>query len=573
MRSLSVSLIMLFSSPLAAEPQSGTGGAVASARPEATRAGVEMLAMGGNAADAAVATAFALAVAEPYASGIGGGGFATIKMGDEILFLDFREVAPLAATEDMFVKDGEPQADKARNGPLAVAVPGAVAGYLHLHEKYGRLSRRQVLAPAIRLAKKGVRVDARYRRRGGYRLDLMRQDPAMAQAYLVRDEAGQWQLPALDSVLKQPDLAKTLQAISRRGAEGFYSGKVADALVADMQRRGGLLTHEDLQRYQVRERQPLVGQFMGHTILTAPPPSSGGQIVLTILNMLEAKGVDEKAWNQADALHHYIEASKQAFADRALLGDPAFVVDVTPMLIKKDRAQDLVAGIGESARSPTDIVAGAGLTLPEELRPQALPKESPDTSHLSVVDRDGNAIALTATINFYFGACIVAQGTGMIWNDHMDDFAIGAGVDNAYAIAGSAVNAVAPSKIPLSSMSPTLVLSGPELTDPVRLVLGSPGGPRIPTTVAQAIRNVLVYDMAIDRAIEMGRLHHQHSPDVVFVEQFNLDTQTLDALRTKGHTLKVQGRWSEAMGIEIDPETGIRWATSDARGIGSALLE
>lgn len=539
-------------------PAAGEKGIVASAHPEASAAGVSMLHQGGNAVDAAVATAFALAVAEPYASGIGGGGFALVRMGEDLRFVDFREVAPAKATREMYVRDGEAVRELSLDGPLAVAVPGAVAGYLDLHQRWGKLPRQAVLAPAIRLAREGVIVDERYRGYARHRAPVLRRDPEAAAIFLHEGEA-----PPLGWRLRQPALANTLEALAKEGPSIFYEGKIARAIAEDMKGRGGLLDLEDLRGYRVRDREPLLGSFRGHAIATAPPPSAGGVVVLSVLNALETLPPD-LPWRDVRELHLYIEASKRAYADRMLLGDPDFVEAPIETLISKERAQAWVEAIGHDATPPEAIV------LPQDGAPIL---EGAHTSHLSVVDAEGNAVSLTTTINTPFGAAIVAKGTGVLLNNEMDDFASAPGVPNAYGIVGAEANAIAPGKVPLSSMSPTIVFAGPTPDAPVRLVVGSPGGSRIPTTVVQVIVNHLVHGAPVDVAVAQGRIHQQHLPEAVFVEPFALDATTAGLLMLRGHRLVEGGTWSNATVIAVDPETGLRTGAADPRGVGAAIAE
>lgn len=555
-----LALYALLLLPLAgrALPAAGEKGMVASAHPEASAAGVAMLRQGGNAVDAAVATAFALAVVEPYASGIGGGGFALVRMGDELAFLDFREVAPARAHRDMYLRDGAAVRELSLDGPLAVAVPGAVAGYLELHRRWGKLPRAAVLAPAIRLAREGVVVDERYRAYARHRAPVLRRDPEAAAIFLHEGE-----VPALGWKLRQPALAKTLEILAEEGPAAFYEGPIARAIAADMQERGGLLDLEDLRSYRVRERPPLLGSFRGHAIATAPPPSAGGVVVLSVLNAMETLPAD-LPWRDVRALHLYIEASKRAYADRMRLGDPDFVQVPVQELVSKERARAWVEAVGH------DATPSASIAVPQGSTPAV---EGEHTSHLSVVDAEGNAVSLTTTINTPFGAAIVAKGTGILLNNEMDDFASAPGVPNAYGIVGSEANAIAPGKVPLSSMSPTIVFGGPTPDAPVRLVVGSPGGSRIPTTVIQVVLNHLVHGAPIDVALAQGRIHHQHLPEEVFVEPFALDATTIGLLRLRGHRIVEGGTWSNATAIAVDPETGLRTGAADPRGVGAAIAE
>ena len=553
-----------------------------------------MLRQGGNAVDAAVATAFALAVVEPYSSGIGGGGFAIVKMDKALTFLDFREVAPAAATRDMFVKDGVPNPMLSRDGITAVAVPGAVAGYLGMHKRYGKLTRAQVLAPAIKLAEEGFVMNPVFRRDVEWRIDELRKDPEATKAFLAIDAQGVGQNPELGVMWKQPDLAWTLRELVDGGADAFYKGSVAKKLVEDQTARGGIMTARDLARYRVREHKPLMGTFRDHAVATAPPPSAGGEVLLTLLNMLETQPAD-RAYRDPGALHLYVESSKRAFADRYLIADPKFVRDVTRELTTKERAQKLVAMIGDQASSAFDVPPGQAATLPPGVIPKVPlvvkpgatgdmpltggaaqapdPVKQPHTTHLSVVDADGNAVSLTATVNYAFGSCVVAKGTGVLWNDEMDDFSVAPGVPNTYGVVGSEANAVAPGKVPASSMTPTMVFEGPTTDSPVRLVVGSPGGPRIPTTVAQIILNYFDAKADVQQAVAMGRVHHQHLPDTVMIERLGIDAATLTELEKRGHRIKRQETWSNATAIAIDPNTKVRTGSADPRGVGSAMAE
>lgn len=565
MRALLLFLALLFSLPAAALPAASTGGMVVSAHPAATEAGVAMLRQGGNAVDAAVATSFALAVVEPYSSGIGGGGFALVRMGDDLRFLDFREVAPQAATSELYVRDGAVDPRLSLDGPLAVAVPGAIAGYLELQARWGKLSRAAVLAPAIRLAEEGVAIDERYRAFARHRAEALRQDSGAAAIFLQDGE-----VPALGWRLVQRDLGKTLRALAARGPAPFYQGPIGAATVADLQGRGGILSSDDLARYEVRDREPLLGSYLGHAIATAPLPSGGGAVILTVLNVLETLPT-HTPWRDPTALHLMIEASKRAFADRQAFGDPAFVDVPMEALTSKGRALRLLQGIGWKATPPGQVQPWMGLEAEATPPTRDAGAAGAHTSHLSVIDAAGNAVSLTTTINTPFGAAIVAKGTGILLNNEMDDFASAPGVPNAYGIVGSEANAIAPGKIPLSSMAPTIVFQGPTTSSPVRMVVGSPGGSRIPTSILQVIHNHLAHGAPVDVAVAQGRLHQQHLPEEVFVEPLALDAATSGLLLLRGHKLRETGhRWSNVTAIAVDPETGVRTGAADPRGVGTA---
>ncbi len=587
--------------PLAANaaPAAGMKGVVASGHPDATAAGIAMLRAGGNAVDAAVATAFALAVVEPYSSGVGGGGFATLKVGKTVTFLDFREVGPGAAKHDMFVTNGVVDQKAAQDGIRASCEPGAVAGYLTLLERFGKLKREQVLAPAIALAENGFAMNEIYRRDAEWRIDVLRKDPEASRVFLVPDAQGVPQVPPLGTILKQHDLAATLHSISDKGAQAFYSGDVAKKLAQDMTDRGGLVSLKDLASYKVREHPPLAGSFRGHAIITAPPPSAGGEVLLTLLNIFETLPAN-RAFRDPAALHLYVEASKRAFADRYLIADPKFARDVTKQLTSKERAKKLAALITDKATSSWDVPSGQGADLPPGTIPKVPlvvkpegqvdsphtggsasakapdppnPTKSPHTTHLSVVDADGNAVSLTTTVNYPFGACVVAKGTGILWNDEMDDFAVAVGVPNAYGVVGSEANSIAPGKVPVSSMTPTIVFEGPTTDSPVRLIVGSPGGPRIPTTVAQVVLNYFDAGANVQEALALGRVHHQHLPDVISIEELGVDASTIADLEKRGHAIKRQHTWSNATAIAIDPQTHVRTGAADPRGVGAAMAE
>lgn len=573
--------ILLFSLTFAANslasPSAGHRGMVVSAHPLATQAGVNILRSGGNAADAAATVAFVLAVVEPYSSGIGGGGFALIKNNDEVKFLDFREVAPKTASRDMYIRNGKADTTLSRDGILSVAVPGAVAGYLELQARHGKLSRPAVLEQAIEFAQTGFPVTTRYQGYAQKRLSELVKDPEISRIFLEPTGPGTFAVPPIDYLIKQPDLARTLELISQNGSKVFYEGEIAARLTADMRKRGGIVSKQDLSEFKIRYREPLVGSYRGHAVVSSPPPSSGGQIILSLLNVMET--LEKPAsFRSVERLHLYIEASKRAFADRALLGDPdylSYLPGLIPHLIAKDRGSLIASELAQRATPAANVLPAQGSALPIDVPRTSGASHSAgrDTTHLSVVDSEGNAVAMTTTVNYSWGACIVAKDTGIIWNDEMDDFAAAPGVPNAYGIVGSHANAVEPGKVPLSSMSPTFVFQNDTTTGELMIVVGSPGGSRIPTTVAQAIMHVVDDGANAQEAITLGRVHHQHLPDLVFVEDFALEPATMRALEAKGHKLHTGGRWSNATIITIDAQTGVRYGAADPRGIGTALAQ
>ena len=556
-------------------PASGNRYAVASAHPLATEAGIQMLESGGNAADAATAVAFVLAVVEPYSSGLGGGGFALTHFDSKVQFLDFRETAPANATREMYIVEGKPRNDLSRDGILSVAVPGAIKGYLGLQERLGQLPRAKVLEPALKYAREGFPVTARYQKYATWRLKLLQSDTHTASIFLKKDENGVWSVPPLGTLILQPDLADTIQILSSEGAAAFYQGELGEKLVADIKLRGGIFQVDDLKNYQTKDRSPMFGHFKGHLVVSSPPPSSGGAIVLSTLGILEHV-TPPTSPRDAGWLHSVIESWKYAYADRALLGDTDFVPtakQLLPRLIAPKRTKRLADSLSVKSRPAMEIRAGtlvdaSGIPVGENLGYEDNP--SNDTSHLSVVDGDGNAVSMTTTVNYSFGSGIVARGTGILLNDEMDDFAVAPGIPNAYGIVGSDANAVAPGKVPLSSMSPTFVFQGETVGSGLKMVLGSPGGSRIPTTVMQGIWNHLLFGMNAQDAIDFPRIHHQHLPDKVFVESHGLDPETLQRLKERGHALEVGKTWSNATIITIDAKSGRLDAAADKRGDGTA---
>ncbi|MBS1153503.1 MAG: Gamma-glutamyltranspeptidase [Myxococcaceae bacterium] len=555
--------LALGSSPSLAE-RGFKQGAIAAAHPAASAAGALMLQQGGNAVDAVVAGAFTMAVVGPYHSGLGGGGFAVSWSAKEkqAVVLDFREVAPAAATREMFLRDGAAVGELSTDGALSVAVPGAVLGYLQLHERYGKLPRAVVLAPAIAAAKNGFPVGRKYQVAAEEREACLQQDPEAARIFLRPDASGTPRVPALGTILKQPELARTLEALAKSGAKSFYEGPTAKALADSVVRGGGRLTLADLKAYRTRDRAPLWGSYRGHKIATMPPPSAGGIAVLQVLGVLERTSPLGLASREVSVLHHYLEAARRSYVDRAkYLGDPAFNQIPLQKLISPAYFDELKASI-----DPKKATASAAL-LKLEAKPSARPEQK-NTTHLSVVDGEGNAVALTTTINYLFGSCLVGKGTGVLLNDEMDDFASQPGTPNKYGLVTGEPNAVAPGKVPLSSMSPTLVFQK-EQPDQVLLVVGSPGGSTIPTTVIQVISNVIDAQMDVTRAVGFGRIHHQWLPDAVRVDAWGLEPETQKKLEAMGHVFQPEIGWGDAEAVRVDPLTGLRSAASDPRGEGA----
>ncbi len=558
-------LILLALPALAARPY--RGGVVAAAHPLGSAAGNEMLTQGGNAVDAVVAAALTMAVVGPYHSGLGGGGFAVIKVPQGEFAFDFREVAPAGASHDMFLKDGQLIPGLSTDGALSVAVPAAVKGYLELHEKYGKLPRARVLAPAIRAAKNGFPVTPKYQSLATLRESCLRKDPEAARIFLRPNPEGLASVPAIGTIITQPDLAKTLQTLAAKGAAGFYEGPIAKAVAATIAANGGVLTEADLKAARTRWRAPLEGSYRGHRIITMPPPSGGGITLLQVLGVLEARGPKGPANREVDTLHVFIETLRRAAVDRArFVGDPDMQAVPTAELTSKAWVDKTLAAIDPKRATRSSTL------FPPELSKPTIPLDGglkpQNTTHISVIDKDGNAAALTTTVNYAFGSCLVAKGTGVLLNDQMDDFAAQPGTPNAYGLVTGEANAVAPGKIPLSSMTPTLVFMKDAPRD-VLLAVGSPGGSTIPTTVLQVISNVIDGSLDPVRAVGNGRIHHQWLPDDVMVDKTGLEPATLSALEAMGHVFKRVDGWGDAEAVFVDPITKLRYAGSDPRNEGA----
>jgi len=554
---------------------------VASIHELASQAGIEMLRAGGNAVDAAVATGFALAVVYPQAGNLGGGGFLLLRNANgKTHFIDFRERAPAAAVENMYL-DAQgnvlPESSKESSlvGYRAAGVPGTVAGFVYAEKQYGKLSIDKVIAPAIKLAREGFPLaydDAQDLKNDEY-LALF---PESKRIFL-RD--GNYYQPG--EIFKQPELARTLERLAKDPDE-FYHGAMARELAAAIHKGGGLITTEDLAAYEVKEREPIRGSYRGYEIISAPPPSSGGIALVEILNILEGFDLAKLGNRSAAAIHLESEAFRRAFYDRAeFLGDPDYAKIPVAQLIDKKYA----AAWRESI-DPNHASASKELKRPsfEELervaqRHPAGIREPRNTTHYSVVDADGNAVAVTTTLNDTFGSRVTAEGLGFLLNDEMDDFAAKQGVPNVYGLIQGPANAVGPGKRPLSAMTPTIVLrkDGPKKDglkdDKLFLVLGSPGGPRIITTVANILIGVVDFSLDIQEAVNAPRFHHQWLPDEIIVED-RLSPDTIDVLRSKGHRLKIddsRGDWGDGECIMVDPRTGELLGASDGRNNGKAV--
>ena len=518
----------------------------------ASTAGVEIMRRGGNAVDAACATAFALGVVNPAGSGIGGGGFMLIKRPTDAtpIVLDFRESAPAAASRDMYIKTGLPR-DASRVGGLAVGVPGEVAGCEEAVRRYGKLSLRRVLAPAIRLARRGFPA-------GGHLVKGIKHKrrEILARPGLAADFAPGGKPLTLGQQVRRRKLGRTLAAIARGGAKVFYRGWIAKDIVATVKAQGGVITGEDLAGYKVKQRTALVTEYRGHKVFTMPPPSSGGIAMIQTLNIIRRWHLRKLGHNSSRYVHLLSEALKHAFADRArYLGDTDFVKVPLARLVSRGYADRLAKRIGRGV-APIDSY---GSPAP----PKAPPRDS-GTSHLSVIDKDGTAVAMTTTINTGFGSMVVGRRSGIILNNEMDDFAARPGKPNAYGLIQSENNAVAPHKRPLSSMSPTIVTKDGK----ARLVVGGSGGPFIITATLQTLINVVDFRLHVRDAVSRSRIHHQWRPNKLFVEP-DLPADVGGALRKRGQKLKLMRHpFSAVQAVHVD-KAGLLYGASDPRKEGA----
>jgi gamma-glutamyltranspeptidase/glutathione hydrolase len=518
--------------PAASAPVRGRNAMVSSQNAIASQIGLETLLAGGNAVDAAVATAFALAVVHPEAGNIGGGGFLLAWVNGTSAVYDFREQAPAAASATMFLKDG--QYDRARHhqGALAVGVPGTVAGLAQAWHDGGRLPWKLLLRPAITLAREGFMVSDGLARSLKGELARMQAYPASLAQFSRQGVPYE-----MGDVLKQEDLAKTLTRIAESGTAGFYEGETAALIEREMKARGGLITREDLKRYAIYRRPALRGTYHGYEVLTAPPPSSGGICLVESLNVLETYDVKAMGFGSARYLHHVAETLRRAFADRArYLGDPAFAKDMpVERLVSKEYAASLRLTIQENKASNSSLESFQW------------PAESNDTTHLSVVDAEGGAVALTFTLEDAYGSRIVVPGAGFLLNNEMGDFNAGPGLTDATGLIGTEPNLAAPGKRMLSNMTPTILVKDKRAA----LVVGAAGGRKIPGTVLQIVLGVVDFDMNVQEAIDAPRISHQWLPDVILHEPFGLSSDTAEALRALGHRVEERpaGEWSRAHGI------------------------
>ncbi len=529
-------------------------GIVVSAESHASEVGKKIMQQGGNAVDAAVAVQFALAVTEPRAGNIGGGGFMVLHMADvTTTSLDFRERAPRKASKNMFIKDGEYQPDLSRRSALASGVPGVVDGMIKALERYGNLPLETVIAPAIKLAREGYPLTWLQAQDLNDKADEFKKYRSSTKYFTKKNGT-----PFKEGDLfVQKDLAETLDRISRMGRDGFYSGVTADKIVEEMERQSGIISYSDLKNYQSKWRDPITTSFNGYDLHIMPPPSSGSIAIAQMLTMLEDYNLNELGFNSAAYVHLITEVMRRAFADRAhFLGDPDFVnIPQTELMTEKYNKQRMESFSQNKATSSDDISHGNPIQV----------KESTETTHFSIVDNNGNAVAVTTTLNGSFGNKLAVDGAGFLLNNEMDDFTAQPGEPNMFGLIQGKANAVAPKKRMLSSMSPTIVTKN----DSTRMVLGAAGGPRIITATFHNFLNMAVFGMKPQKANSAPRFHHQWMPDKLYYEKFGLSPDTKEKLKEMGHTLSVTSGVGRAHTIYVD-ENGLKYGAPDPRGDGAA---
>ena len=531
-------------------------GMVVSAHSQSSLIGVSVLQKGGNAVDAAVATEFAMAVCYPGAGNLGGGGFMVIRTGDGITdFIDYREKAPLQASRDMYLgSDGTVVNGLTTETHLASGVPGTVDGMVTIHSKYGKLAFREVIQPAIDLARNGFKVTKDQAESFNYNRDNFLKKNKNRPAF-VKD--SDWKE---GDILIQPDLAETLERIRDNGRDGFYSGKTAQMIINEMHRGNGIISEQDLKEYKSIFRTPLTADYRGYKLISAPPPSGGGIILLQVLGMIEPYPLGDWGFHSVKAVHLIAEAEKRAFADRAeYSGDPDFVKIPVKGLLNRQYLSARLDNFNKSRASlSSDIFAGSPAGY-----------ESEETTHYTVVDKDGNAVSATTTLNGWFGNSIVVDGAGFLLNNEMDDFSVKPGIPNMSGLIGNEANSIEPGKRMLSSMTPTIV----EKDGKLFLTAGSPGSSTIPTSVLQVISNVIDYGMSISQAVDTGRFHHQWLPDCIYFENNGgsamLSVSVIDSLKEMGHDMRERSAIGRVNAILILPDGRIA-AAADKRGDNSA---
>jgi gamma-glutamyltranspeptidase / glutathione hydrolase len=535
-----------------AEPASGRRGMVVTTDSLASAAGLEILRAGGNAVDAAIAVQFALAVVHPAAGNVGGGGFLVARLADdERVALDFRETAPGGASKDMYLDAAGDVTDASWVGHLATGVPGSVAGMEAAHERYGTLPWARLLEPAIRLAIEGFEVTSRHNDDISGDREHLSRFPVTAAIFLPGGEA-----PPVGSTFRQPDLGRTLRAIADSGSSAFYRGWIADSVAAEMRRGGGLITKADLSAYRAVWREPIEVDYRGWTVISMPPPSSGGTTMGEILNIVESRDLGTFGWHSPEAIHLAVEAMRRAYADRNyFLGDPDFVEMPIARLLSQAYA-DSIAGTIDAARASRS----------EEFN--RVPLEPTETTHFSIVDGAGNAVAVTTTLNGGFGSGVVVRGAGFLLNNEMDDFTSKPGVPNAYGLVQGEANAIAPGRRMLSAMTPTVLVSPDGRTE---LVTGTPGGSTIITSIFQIVTNHVDFGLPVRTSVDAPRFHHQNLPDQIRYERGGLSGATVAALRRMGHAVAERsGTSGDVESIWIAPD-GTLHGAADRRGQGMAL--
>ncbi|MFK7814738.1 MAG: gamma-glutamyltransferase [Gammaproteobacteria bacterium] len=532
--------------------------AVASAHPLATQAGINVLQQGGNAFDAAVAVTAVLAVVEPYASGLGGGGFWLLHLAesDQNVMVDGREVAPLAATRDMYIGANNKPNDQSVNGPLAAGIPGTPAALVHIAEKYGQLPLSITLNAAVNLARDGFEVSEFYNSRTNAVIKRLRYFPHTANIFLHQGE-----VPEVGDLIKQSDLAKVLESIGKYGASGFYKGEIANKLITSVQQAGGIWQLQDLEDYKIVERQPILGKYKNIDIVSAALPSSGGIVLMQVLNMLSA--YDLQGMSDTQRKHVIVEAMRRAYHDRAeFLGDEDFVDVPVDELLSIEYAKNKFSDLSLQLATPSQNYINQDIV---EVAP--IIEEAQNTTHFSILDQQGNHVAATLSINYYFGSGFVAEGTGVLLNNEMDDFAIQPGHANLWGLVGSEANAIQPGKRMLSSMSPTFLFDGNRTA-----ILGTPGGSRI---ISMVLLSTLAFaeGASAKEMVLLPRFHHQFLPDEIQFEMGVLNEKTQSTLESMGHVLNELGRNYGNMHTVIwDQQANKVTAASDSRGIGQAQV-
>ncbi|PKG77236.1 gamma-glutamyltransferase [Shewanella sp. Actino-trap-3] len=545
----------IFSEMATAQPIYAKHGMVSSQEALASQIGVDILKQGGNAVDAAVAVAYALAVTLPRAGNIGGGGFMLVHIAEQnkTIAIDYRETAPAKAYKDIFLDEQGNAVDKlSREHGLAVGVPGTVMGMELALTQYGTMSMKQVIAPAMKLAIDGISVTSDLSNSLSGLKSRITQWPSSAEIFYHADGSNY----QVNEIFKQPELAHSLSLIAEKGSKGFYQGETAEKIVTAVTNAGGMMSLTDLANYKVVEREPVRGHYRGYEVVSMPPPSSGGIHIIEMLKVLEQFPIDKLGHNSADTLHLMAETMKYAYADRSeYLGDPDFVSVPMKQLISPEYAKNIASKISINKTTPSS-----------EIKPGKLaPYESDQTTHFSIIDKWGNAVANTYTLNFSYGSGLVAKGTGMLLNNEMDDFSAKPGTPNGYGLIGGEANAVEGNKRPLSSMSPTIVMKDGK----PYIVTGSPGGSRIINITLQMIMNVIDHKLNIAEATAAARMHHQWLPDFIWVEH-TLNRDTISLLEAKGHKVKVGNAMGSTQSIMMT-EQGL-FGASDPRRSGSAAI-